>query len=979
MKASRIAAHENAFYTTGVDINGKSHKLTPFSVAIPGTSDRVQMVECTRANGDKSFYYEEETPKKRIVLHYTEGFLSSDIATLTTPNNHVSTPFVVARDGRIYNLWTSKYWSYHLGKAAEGGNEAMSRSSIGIEISNIGWLTRKGDELHTQYSSTKSPDVYCTVADTQLYTKIPAFREREYFATFTEAQYESVIKLVRFLAAKYDIPLKFVSPAKRFGVVSGIASFAGITSHVNFRPSGKWDIGPAFDWDRVIAGVTGAGVVAEPAMAAAPARAAKKVRAKKAAMDDAEVEDPSGPKTTRPDAAERRAPEAEHTASEVINRTLDAAPDRVDTRDWFYQPRLVPLPNRIINIDRVPEVLDQGTEGACTGFALAGVINFLLAQQGIARSVSRRMLYELARRYDEWPGEEYEGSSARGAMKAWVRHGVCEASHWGDAEHGLDCFQKVIDPTGGLTVADAARGTPGGAFYRVMHREVRDMHAALAETGALYCTLMVHKGWDSPGGLTQEYVAPDGTKLTLPVIQRQGRADGGHAVALVGYTEHGFIVQNSWGPGWGHNGFALLPYEDYLLHATDVWVMQLGVPVKADLWTTGGAADTTAGIQRANNIVSLDVIRPFVVDVGNNGELSSSGDYWTTEDDVRRLLHETVVKATKNWKKKRVMLYLHGGLNPERGVAQRIIAFRDVLIANEIYPIHIMWETGAMESLNSIIRDRITDVDERAAGPRAEWLRKVREGLLDAKDRTLELTVARAGGALWGEMKENAKLASEHPDGRGAIQILTRYARQLREAMGGKHDFEVHVVAHSAGSIFAAHALPHLAGLGEGFKSLQLLAPAIRIDEFRKLVLPKIHAKQCPVPSLYLLSDSGERDDNVGPYGRSLLYLVSNAFEGRRETPLLGMQRFVTEMEDTRGHIDPEISALFAGDDELKLPRLIVAGASYPVGANGALDFLSQSDSHGGFDNDARTLNTVLHRILGKKPEREFALRDLQY
>ena len=38
-------------------------------------------------------------------------------------------------------------------------------------------------------------------------------------------------------------------------------------------------------------------------------------------------------------------------------------------------------------------------------------------------------------------------------------------------------------------------------------------------------------------------------------------------------------------------------------------------------------------------------------------------------------------------------------------------------------------------------------------------------------------------------------------------------------------------------------------------------------------------------------SDSGERDDTVGPYGKSLLFLVSNAFERRRETPLLGMER----------------------------------------------------------------------------------------
>ena len=32
------------------------------------------------------------------------------------------------------------------------------------------------------------------------------------------------------------------------------------------------------------------------------------------------------------------------------------------------------------------------------------------------RRVSPAMLYELARLYDEWPGEDYEGSSCRGAL-----------------------------------------------------------------------------------------------------------------------------------------------------------------------------------------------------------------------------------------------------------------------------------------------------------------------------------------------------------------------------------------------------------------------------------------------------------------------------------------------------------------------------------------------------------------------------------
>ena len=41
------------------------------------------------------------------------------------------------------------------------------------------------------------------------------------------------------------------------------------------------------------------------------------------------------------------------------------------------------------------------------------------------------MLYEMARKYDEWPGEHYEGSSARGGMKGWMAHGVVN-----NAEHG---------------------------------------------------------------------------------------------------------------------------------------------------------------------------------------------------------------------------------------------------------------------------------------------------------------------------------------------------------------------------------------------------------------------------------------------------------------------------------------------------------------------------------------------------------------
>jgi hypothetical protein len=699
-----------------------------------------------------------------------------------------------------------------------------------------------------------------------------------------------------------------------------------------------------------------------------PANATRRKRT----VDQPEVE-VSAPKTTRAPAISRREKEPAKTTAEKIRRKFDAVPDRIDIRDWFYQPTLTPLPDQVVDCPLVPVILDQGTEGACTGFALAAVINYQLAQRKLLhalnseRIVSPRMIYEMARRYDEWPGENYEGSSARGAMKGWVAHGVASRASWSDRMHGPGHLTREI--------ADEAQRVPGGAYYRVMHRNIRDMHAALAEVGILYATLMVHEGWDEPGPDTSPitYVL-DGNLLELepPIITRKGRADSGHAIALVGYTYDGFIVQNSWGDNWGNGGFALLPYADWMLHATDCWVAQLGVPINFNIWEEG-AADTTAGIQRASRAVPLSEIRPYVVDIGNNGELSNSGDYWTTEEDLKRLF-KSIQDQTQTWSKRRIMLYLHGGLNNEVAVARRIVAFRDVCLENEIYPIHIMWETGFWESLKSSILDLFTNKDERAG---FEWLSKLREGLLEAKDRTIELTAARPGTTLWNEMKENARLASTS---RGGMGLLTRQAQSVltQLSLAERKKWELHVVGHSAGSIFAAYAIKLLIDLSLNFRSLQFMAPAITIDLFKRLLLPQIQSGRCPLPILYILSDVGERDDDVGPYGKSLLYLVSNAFEGRRDTPLLGLERFISyESQDPHKElVEAEIAALFEKTLDGQ-PSLIVAGTGQQTATISPR--LSRSDTHGGFDNDEYTLNSVLYRILGEKPKRPFTLRDLQY
>lgn len=231
----------------------------------------------------------------------------------------------------------------------------------------------------------------------------------------------------------------------------------------------------------------------------------------------------------------------------TYKRIKNTQPDVPDNRDWIYQPALIPLAEYIDPVVHTRRnILDQKSEGACTGFAVAAAINLL--NQGAKREieVSARMLYEMAKRNDEWPGESYDGSSIRGAINGWKNMGVCEDSKWP---------YRVGANKDSLTVemAKDARNDTIGAYYR-LKPVISDFHAALNETGVVVVSAKVHKGWNDTS---------DG------IIEYHKKTDGGHAFVIVGYNDKGFWIQNSWGKGWGDNGVALWLYEDWVKNVMD--------------------------------------------------------------------------------------------------------------------------------------------------------------------------------------------------------------------------------------------------------------------------------------------------------------------------------------------------------------------------------------------------------------------------
>lgn len=186
----------------------------------------------------------ERRAKKRIVLHFTAGVLKGDIATLTT--NKVSTQFVLARDGTAYQLFDTDFCAYHLGPASDGSysNTQMSFSSIAIEITNIGPLKLKDGVLYDIYGKA-----YCSEDDTDSYDKV-SFRGYDYYASYTDAQYETLDRLLNDLCLKYDIPETMLPSERRHAYGPKAAQGVGISLHVNWRKD-KFDLAPNFDFSRV--------------------------------------------------------------------------------------------------------------------------------------------------------------------------------------------------------------------------------------------------------------------------------------------------------------------------------------------------------------------------------------------------------------------------------------------------------------------------------------------------------------------------------------------------------------------------------------------------------------------------------------------------------------------------------------------------------------------------------------------------------
>lgn len=673
-------------------------------------------------------------------------------------------------------------------------------------------------------------------------------------------------------------------------------------------------------------------------------------------------------------------------------------------------------------------ILDQGTEGACTGFALAAIINYLrwsavnmapiranptwvrdqLSDQGakIAEAestdkVSPYMLYHLARLYDEWDGEDYEGSSLRGALKGWHRHGVCQLAKW---PLPLEKLAPAPASRPGRRKKkgrrrrkphlssdwpqDAAQCTLG-AYYRIRTDAIADIQSAVVEVGAIICSASVHAGWDDIQSPTD-----------IPVIQGGNPVDGCHAFAIVGYRPEGFIVQNSWGPDWGYRGFAILPYEDWIENAVDAWVCVLGTPVLVDTANSGrsdnaisemsvqvrasrGPEAPTRTTSTRRSPWSTQRAYQHAIVLGNDGKpIQRLVDAVNASHGVRRVSFEKPLAEAREFDS--ICIFAHGGLNSEESAIKRAQVLGPFFESNRIYPIFLAWRTGFLESIGGILEDqwnrlfphlRVADRSGGILDGLRDVTRSLNERVREAKDRTVEkVCQGLLVKPVWSQMKQNAEASAM--SGHGLHVALQGLAELRRSGVSAP----IHCVGHSAGAIILGHLLRASSRHGLKYASTTLLAPACTIRFALQTYKRAIELKTLGKSGLFIetLSNERERADSVGPYSKSLLYLVSRALE-RHKTPLLGLEASLVPNSQFPG-LD------YPGDARRRVRRwLEFAGrsvdvtihdrsrASVPTSVQGHTTPLV----HGSFDNDLEVMSRVIRRCTASGRLRQ-AVTDLR-
>ena len=261
-----------------------------------------------------------------------------------------------------------------------------------------------------------------------------------------------------------------------------------------------------------------------------------------------------------------------------------------------------------------------------------------------------------------------------------------------------------------------------------------------------------------------------------------------------------------------------------------------------------------------------------------------------THENAAAGVRDLVTAAPAAWLKragraKRLVIYAHGGLNDEHGSIERIRVLAPYFAANDIYPLFLTWRTGAIETLSDIVDDELKRVPRPDAGV-GDLFDRVKETVVEALDRTIEVATRPVVKPIWGADETERRGVHRGWPRRRADRGRVATA-QNEPCPTSRSTWSGTRPVRSCWAICSTCSRRRRIGVA----SCSLYAPACTVEFALAHYVPAVEAKVLPKSALHihLLSNRRELDDTVGPYQKSLLYLVSRALESDHKTPILGL------------------------------------------------------------------------------------------
>jgi C1A family cysteine protease len=241
--------------------------------------------------------------------------------------------------------------------------------------------------------------------------------------------------------------------------------------------------------------------------------------------------------------------------------------DIPDQRDHLYAAPVVAvaaaLPPGVDLRNQCPPVYDQGQLGSCTANGIGGALQFDRMKQKLTPDfIPSRLFIYYNERVMEHTVNSDSGAMIRDGIKSVSKQGDCPESEW------LYDITKFADTPPPKCYRDAFHYK--AVQYQRLVQDVNQMKGCLASGYPFVFGFTVYKSFESQQ-VTQTGVVP----MPGPAEQVMG----GHCVVAVGYddSQQRFIVRNSWGTGWGMQGYCTMPYA-YLTDsnlASDIWTIRL--------------------------------------------------------------------------------------------------------------------------------------------------------------------------------------------------------------------------------------------------------------------------------------------------------------------------------------------------------------------------------------------------------------------